>query len=272
MKRMIKNIVQKMYGDSAEVLITPKGARFGNLLYFFLRAHIYKCHNKNLKILETPHVQETIMFFPQLQEFVIKETEVKFYHNKDNTNNFYQVFNSHFTLDQLNTFIEEYLIENIKTTLKCKVKPSALCINVRRGDFYEKGNSSIYGYDQIGFLKHVFENHMTSNFFENIKIVSDDMEWCEKELGFLDKYTSQLVFPEFTIPVIDSFAEVINSHSLILSNSTFSFWAAYISNYLYENTKQTYCPIFGSRRIENTDLYQTNPSWNIISDFNFDKL
>ncbi|WP_165570233.1 alpha-1,2-fucosyltransferase [Chryseobacterium sp. FH1] len=224
-----------------------------------------------MKILETKHFEEILKLFPQLSEFVVKEEDIRFYHEKDKDNNFYQVFGTHFTLEQLNGFIKKYLIDNVRNNLKQSQEPSKLCINVRRGDFYEKGNSSIYGYDQIGFIRHVFEVHLSSSYFQNIKIVSDNMMWCRQELQFLKKYTAELTFPDFQNPVTDSFLEVINSEELILSNSTFSFWAAYISNYMYENTQQTYCPIFGSRKIKNTDLYQTNPNWNIISDFNFNQ-
>ncbi|MFC7346663.1 alpha-1,2-fucosyltransferase [Chryseobacterium zhengzhouense] len=266
MKNILKKIGRTVTGDYSEVLITPKGARFGNLLYFFLRACIYKSEGRSLKILETSHFTEIIKLFPKLAEFVITEKEVKFYHHKDADNNFYQVFGSHFNNDQLNHFIEIYLIGSIEPLHKI---PSELCINVRRGDFYEQGNTSIYGYDQIGFLKHVFEKHLNPKYFQNIKIISDNMLWCKEELSFLNKYTDQLIFPTLENSIEDGFKEVINSKALILSNSTFSFWAAYISNFIFNNTSQTYCPIFGSRKISNTDLYQTNPSWNIISDFNF---
>ena len=266
MKKIIKKIGRQLSGDSSEIIITPKGARFGNLLYFFLRAYIYKLQGKSLKILETPHFEEVVKLFPKLSEFVIREHEVKFYHKKDAQNNFYQVFGTHFSLEELNNFIKTYLIENIQPINR---QPSELCINVRRGDFFEKGNSSIYGYDQVGFLKHVFEKHLKPKHFENIKIISDDMSWCKTELSFLKNYTNELLFPELENPIEDGFLEVINSKALILSNSTFSFWAAYISNFIFDNTHQTYCPIFGSRKIDNTDLYQTNPSWNIISDFKF---
>lgn len=266
MKKIIKKIGRKISGDSSEVLITPKGARFGNLLYFFLRAYIYQSQGKSLKVLETSHFAEILNLFPELSEFVIKEHEVKFYHQKDSQNNFYQVFGTHFTLEQLNKFIEIYLIKNIQPIA---IHPSELCINVRRGDFFEKGNSSIYGYDQVGFLKHVFEHHVVPSYFKNIKIISDDMSWCKKELIFLRNYTDELMFPDLKNPIEDGFLEVIHSRILILSNSTFSFWAAYISNFIFNNSRQTYCPIFGSRKIENTNLYQINPSWNIISDFKF---
>lgn len=275
MRSFLKNFFLTFFPYTTDVIITPKGARWGNLLYFFLRAYIFEQQGKSLKILYTQHMDDLTAYFPHLKKYIITENQVKFYHKKDASNNFYQVFNQDFTEEDLNDFIKEYLVssELVKPILSSLPEPTIheLTINIRRGDFYEKGNSSIYGYDQIGFIKHVFENYLKDKKWSRINILSDNMQWCKENFSFLNEHTPCLNFPELSDnKIITSFLWVSNSKNLILSNSTFSFWAAYVSNYLYQSQESTYCPIFGSRKIENTALYQYNPKWVMIKDFNFE--
>lgn len=270
---LLKKYYFKLFEPSVEVYITPKGARWGNLLYFFLRASIYKEKNKNFYILYTKHMEDLLTLFPLLKEFVIYEKDVKFYYLKNNSNNYYQIFNQDFTKKDLDFFIEEYIKTSTKFLMLYNNIPNldnTISINIRRGDFYEKENYSIYGFDQIGFIKHVFDTYLQEKEFKQINIISDDMNWCKNNFQFLESYCEQIKYPVFNDNAIhESFSWITKSDSLILSNSTFSFWGAYISNYLNKTEVKTYCPIFGSRRIKNTDLYQFNPNWIMIRDFNY---
>ena len=272
-RALLKKYYFRIFTPSVVVYITPKGARWGNLLYFFLRASIYKERGEIIYILYTKHMDELLCLFPLLSQFVIYEKEVKFYHYKDNSNNYYQVFNQDFTKKDLFFFIEKYLANSSVFSSFYTNIPSqnnTITLNIRRGDFYEKDNYKIYGYDQINFIKHIFNNYLMNKSFQKINIISDDMQWCKENFKFLEKYSDEIVFPIFnTNKVIESFCWLTKSESLILSNSTFSFWGAYISNYLQNSENMIYCPIFGSRRIENTDLYQYNPNWSMIRDFDY---
>jgi len=277
MKNFLKSVFFAVYPSAPEVIITPGGARFGNLLYFFLRAHIYEQEGKVLKILYTKHMDDIVTYFPSLKKFMITEDEVTFYHKKDRSNQFYQVFGTHFKDHHLDAFIKDHLLssEKIKAYLNRIPKPhlTDLTINIRRGDFYQHGNVSIYGYDQVAFVKFVFENHLSNKAWNKIKIVSDDMEWCKREFLFLRDYTDTLHFPSFSDEkIIESFLEVVQSRNLIITNSTFSFWASYISNYKYGSAETTICPIFGARGTEEIDIYQNNPKWQMIKDFNFNNV
>ncbi len=275
MIKKFKRTILRNLGFKNEVLITPKGARFGNLLYFFLRAFIYKQQGKEFKILYTKHMDELLALFPMLKEFVLSDYEINFFQIKDDSNNYYQKFGDDFTLNELNNFIKIYLLpspilsENIKNVNKYD---NSITLNIRRGDFYEKGNTSLYGYDQIGFIKHVFSSYLETKKYDTIIVVSDDMQWCKSNFDFLNQYTNKVIYPIFiNNPIIESFSWLTQANQLVLSNSTFSFWGAYISNYINQSTQKTYCPIFGSRRISNTDLYQFNPNWKMIKDFDFDQ-
>jgi len=272
LKELLKKLIYKINPNSKEVYITPKGARWRNLIYFFLRAYQYDQQGKNLRIIHTSHMIELLRHFPSLKKYIIGVNEIKFYHKKDNSNKFYQEFGIDFTEDDILNFIKEHLLTQQVISQYQLSEPANedLTINIRRGDFYEKNNASIYGYDQIGFIKHVFKNHYPAKKWNRITVISDNLKWCKENFKFLSEFCQELYFPEFKDnQVILGFLGIANSKNLILSNSTFSFWGAYLSNYLYDSYENTICPIFGSRRIENTDLYQYNPRWNMITDFDF---
>ena len=62
------------------------------------------------------------------------------------------------------------------------------------------------------------------------RIFSDDIDWCKKNLNLKDK-----VFVEGENQVIDMFL-MSNCGSHIIANSSFSWWAAYLSK------RKTICP------------------------------
>ena len=83
LKELLKKLIYKINPNSKEVYITPKGARWGNLLYFFLRAYQYDQQGKNLRIMHTSHMIELLRHFPSLKKYIIGVNEIKFYHKKD---------------------------------------------------------------------------------------------------------------------------------------------------------------------------------------------
>lgn len=108
---------------------------------------------------------------------------------------------------------------------------SSLSVHIRRGDYITQPNHHpvlpINYYNKI--LNEIEEN------YEYIFIFSDDINWAKKNfIG--DKY----IFPEY-IENNDLFSFVLMSLSKdhIISNSTYSWWAAWLNK---NNNKKVYCP------------------------------
>lgn len=110
-----------------------------------------------------------------------------------------------------------------------------LCIHVRRGDMLNTNdvlNDSYY----INAVREVFSYHG----FMKIIVVTDDSNYCSTNLGL--NYSFEVSSSDNPI---DDFKIMVNANILILSRSTFSWWAA---------------------RLSNAIVYYPSP-WNVTQDF-----
>jgi hypothetical protein len=99
-------------------------------------------------------------------------------------------------------------------------RPNTICVHVRRGDFL---------FDPVNFPtqpKSFYISALNKIGIENKKIVfcSDDIDWCKENFSDLPN----VYFREFTTGLSDIYFGA-NCESVIMSNSTFSFWMAYLN-------------------------------------------
>lgn len=97
-------------------------------------------------------------------------------------------------------------------------KKDAVAIHVRRGDYV---NNPFY---VDLFAEGYYERAMAE--FPNKKFIvfSDDVEWCKKQEIFKDAFVSNL-------PEVFDFNDMAACSGHIIANSSFSWWAAFISPY-----------------------------------------
>lgn len=116
--------------------------------------------------------------------------------------------------------------KNIKFLEKIENEES-VCVSIRRGDFVEnpvfKKRFYVcrpdYFEEAIKIIKKKVKN---PNFF----IFSDDIEWCKKNLKFLPKDAE---FEPLNNPVYEKLRLMYSCKHFIISNSTFSWWAQFLS-------------------------------------------
>lgn len=101
----------------------------------------------------------------------------------------------------------------------------SVCLTIRRGDFLNeefKNEHYVctpeYFYEGIEVIKKKVEN---PKFF----VFSDDVEWCKKNMTFPDGTE----FEEGNDPVWEKLRLMYSCKHFIISNSTFSWWAQYLS-------------------------------------------
>ena len=106
-----------------------------------------------------------------------------------------------------------------------------VCVNVRRGDYLE--------YKQYGFrvLSKARISEMLRTFFpkERVLFVSDDIDWCKK--NFKGKRYMFADRPCRYKPEMDLYIQT-QCKANIISNSTFSWWGAYLN----ERAERVVCP------------------------------
>lgn len=251
-RRLIKKVLSIIFFQKQKTVIAiPEQVRFGNHLYFFLHCDIERKKGINIFIRYTENMSFWLKEFPALTTFVTYPENLHFFDNFDWFKSYYQDFGKDFTQEDLNNFIKSYLInEKFKTNKR-------IAFNIRRGDFYI-GKNDMSAFDQLSYLKKILECHAELK-TKTIEIVSDDVEWCKKNITIEDV---SFIFNESKNP-IDHFYTLSNSCFLAVTNSTFSYWSGYISKYLNKENV-VLSPDFGGRHYKDNIAIQLHPEWEII--------
>jgi hypothetical protein len=113
--------------------------------------------------------------------------------------------------------IKEMLINDV-FKVPADWQPNTIAVHIRRGDFL---------YDPVNFPTQPLEFYLEALKrldYKNKKVVfcSDDLQYCKQNFKFAN-------FRENTDELSDIYF-MANCEAVIISNSTFSFWGAYLSN------------------------------------------
>lgn len=134
-------------------------------------------------------------------------------------------------------YFNDYICD-IKNLFKCKEdihenilnKYPDICsyvgIHIRRGDYLLPQNKRIFYMPEIEWY-----NNMYNDFFKYYTpiIFSDDIEWCKNNI-----YIKNAIFSELDNEQLDFYALSLCKHH-ICSNSTFAWWACYLTENINEH-------------------------------------
>ena len=133
---------------------------------------------------------------------------------------------------------------------------NSVCVSIRRGDFITNPEFN-KKFNVCG--KKYFENAVK---VMNMKvknpvyiIFSDDIEWCKENI----KFSNNLYFEDGTDPVWEKLRLMYSCKHFIISNSTFSWWAQYLSR---NNSKIVIAPEIWRNIGYTKDIYDKN--WVIV--------
>ena len=104
-------------------------------------------------------------------------------------------------------------------------KTESVCITIRRGDFTSSKFSKQFNICDLDYF-----NRAVSLIYKKIEhptffIFSDDIEWCKKNI----KIEGDVYFEDGTDPIWEKLRLMYSCKHFIISNSTFSYWAQYLS-------------------------------------------
>lgn len=102
---------------------------------------------------------------------------------------------------------------------------NSVCISVRRGDFLDSENKARHFVCDLDYFKKAIEIINKSVKNPKFIIFSDDVEWCKEEFSFLEN----AAFESGKDPVWEKLRLMYSCKHFIISNSTFSWWAQYLS-------------------------------------------
>lgn len=249
---------------SKRYIALPNGIRWGNILYFLLQAEI---HGYKLIARNDGH-EFWLDIFPKLRRFFIEESDIKFLDLNIKYKTFFQSYKVEFSYSHLKKFALKYFINHPEyDDYLSRTNHGTLYINIRRGDYYGTEHEKHYGFDIVGFIKYCFESKQIPN-QDSIVVISDDIDWCRKNLNFLKNHSQSVDFPD-GVGARESFFILSTARKLLISNSTFCYWGAYISSVNYGADSEIYAPDFINRLPQHRETLQYLPDWKIIKGFNF---
>ena len=246
-------------GDRTITMTPPVGPRFGNWLYLWLGAYEQSIAGRPTLVLEAPGMTTWLEVFPALKKLTVSRQDVRFHDRREWGES---SLNQRFGVD----FQRESLAGFIRFALAAKVTPDrsgTLVVNVRRGDYYDRPElKERYGFDQIGYIRAALDRF---EHVDNVLVVSDDPVWCREELDAVLRSTAAAVRYAAPEPVAN-FLAVCSASRIIGTNSTFTYWAAYVSDAVHPDA-QIVMPKFHSRLPGFEDAYQLDPRWTAIDGF-----
>lgn len=101
-----------------------------------------------------------------------------------------------------------------------------VAVHIRRGDYI---NTNFIPLAETSYYLNSLEYIDKMECVDNLKlyIFSDDPQWCEENLSFLDKYEHEFI--QGNRDYEDMYL-ISKCTYIIIANSTFSWWSAYLSN------------------------------------------
>lgn len=229
----LAKILENYRNGPETLVVVPPIARGGNWLYEWLRANqIAEQNGAPSFLIYREGMDPWLEEFPQLKNLTREKDYVRFRTKRVIGVN--QNINKMFSKSELKEFINSYLLSPSfiarQENSKKYVDSTSLVINVRRGDYYS--NSAVhhnFGIDTIEYIKYALREARKNLSPSNIVVVSDDLEWCRQNLQFLN-YSASTRFEKIGNDFFDDLATLSVANNLILTNTTFGYWGAYIAN------------------------------------------
>ena len=158
-------------------------------------------------------------------------TNREFYKSQNSNIIFYGSFEYEKTLEKykddiykMYTPIHEEKSEN-KKLYEIIRNTNSVCVTIRRGDFLlDKFKKSFYICTPKYFEKAITEMNKKIKKTQYI-VFSDDIEWCKKNM----KFPKNTLYESGDDPIWEKIRLMYNCKNFIISNSTFSWWAQYLS-------------------------------------------
>lgn len=263
-------VLQLVRRGPSEVNWTPPALGFGNHLYMWLHAWNQQQAGVKSRILLHESMATWLSAFPALRLLTVERGKVGLTDRRVVV--WGQRFGSEFLEQELRQFIENCLLESptmkqAVSSARLELPAGRLVVNVRRGDYYSVPKFfRDYGMDVKSYVEKAVSEAAARSEVNGVRVVSDDPEWCRQNLGVLHRYGPVDFGPENRTPLAD-LSTLAAAETLILANSTFSYWGAYINGVLRSgDQKNIWAPAFHNRRMNGGLAWQLDPSWNVIGD------
>lgn len=244
----VSSLIRRAAGAIRENLLVPTGRlvgapkihitspliRGGNYLYYWLWAFLVERRENYLARVEyQAHMKSWLDTFPLLASLTIEKSQVSWL--SEWIGGHFHDFGTDFTAEELHTFCRVLvdsspLFQEIMAKRRSFLGDDACVINVRRGDYYTvPGLAEIYGIDIRLFVQRALEIASGRGVSpRRFVLVSDDVPWCVTHVGPMLPGVVETL-PD-RVSFLDDLAALATAPTLLLANSTFSFWGAFLGD------------------------------------------
>lgn len=249
---------------------------WGNLLQLGLWAYDGAERDDRRWIRATPRLLPWLEVFPGLRDLVLLADEIRFTDQRlmpwsaaSRASGANRAVPSHAEVDfdAVERFLKRVILPGSALVTESRTPDNTLVVNVRRGDYYSDPEIRLqYGFDAQTYVRAAVDRAINEGGLPSeIDVVSDGADWCRVHLGWLEEI-APVRFKQSGDPIQD-FVTIATSRRLVITNSTFSYWGAYISNVLMtDNHAQVIAPRFFDRSQNGGKSWMLDTRWSIVDD------
>lgn len=250
-----------------EVILTAIGFNGGNNLFKWQLAYS-RTLDKGLisKVLYFPNQDAWLEMFPELRKLSITSDQIRFTDRRATYMGAAQGVD--YTPQERARFIKDVLLtsDGFKQSLEraqAFVRADDLVINVRRGDYYNSRFEPEFGINIVEYVRQALAKQLALGPVGRVVLVSDNVPWCVDNLTHLAPQL-EFVVNENRRDMFDDLAVLACAKRLILANSTFSYWGAFIAQVLGTQLENIVAPAFHQGDVPTASELWRDPRWNFI--------
>lgn len=257
---------------------TPEFMGLGNLLQLAMWAYDGRVAGEVRWIRSTPRLDPWLEVFPGLRTVVLTADEVRFtdrrlrpWSQAARASGTGGAVPLHEPVDvrAVERFLTDVVLPGsmLLSGRSALGSDDALVVNVRRGDYYSDPEiRRQYGFDLQAYVHAAVTGSVERDGRPSeIIVVSDDVGWCRQELSWLSDITDTRW--DVDAGPVDDFMTVSGARRVVISNSTFSYWAAHVGNVLHgDNHAQVWAPRFFDRSQNGGRSWLLDERWSVIED------
>jgi hypothetical protein len=251
------------------VLLTPNpGPRFGNFLYYWLHAAMAQSAGRDYRVQVHSHLQPWLQYLPDVRaRLSVVTPELGFFDRREwPPPGQFQRYRDDFGREHLEDFVNEYLERSPLLDPDELVDQDCLVVNVRRGDYYSVPKfRRRYAYNVPGYVEAALARAVQAQPVQHIRVVSDDTLWCKQNLDkLLSPVGAKIDYGGSRPGPLGDFRTLAAARRIIATNSTFSYWGAYVSTIRHGAAAHIQVPRFMHREPANEEAPQILPGWDVM--------
>ena len=206
--------------------------RGGNNLYLWQWAHLEQRAGRRAAVLRSATMPDWIDEFPLLRDLTIDKKEISLLDRRRFATRFF--FDHDFDRAQNRDFCLALVDSSDsfrarRSRIRAQITRETLVVNVRRGDYYEVPEFfARFGLDIQSHVAGAAELVLQAGRpVDDVLVVSDDVDWCRRELA---PVLGDIRTLEGRSSLFDDLAVLSSATTLILANSTFSYWGSHLAS------------------------------------------